>query len=140
MSPIFHDDPDNLYKLMAIHKALMLAKWADPPLSLEVAGSPFIAEALTEIQKIIDQIEIDRGKPERANWSGGKMMTHSARWKATLRIAVPNPIPDHFRRFWLNASEEERMADVRILFSPFEPDEEQISIFMAEVTRRMQAE
>lgn len=140
MSPIFQDDPDNLYKLMAIHKALMVAKWANPPFVLEIPGSPFIAEALNEITKLIDQIETNRGKPERAFWSGNKMETFSARWEATLKLAVPNPIPEHFRRWWLNASEEERVADVHILFSPFEPDEEQIRLFIDEVTRRFQAE
>ena len=117
-----------------------MQSWADPPLAPEIAGSPFIAEALEEIQKIIDQIETERGKPERANWSGNKMTTDSARWEATLRIAVPNPIPDHFQRYWLNATDKERETLARIYISPFEPDDEQIQKFIAEVTRRMKVE
>ncbi|MBI1278018.1 MAG: hypothetical protein GC179_07815 [Anaerolineaceae bacterium] len=137
MSPIFQPDPENLYKLMAIHKALMLAKWADPPLAPEIAGSPFIAEALVEIQQIIDKLETERGKPERANWSGNKMTTHSARWDATINLVTRSSLS---RETWLNATDEERVVYARTYMSPFEPDQEQLRLFIDEVMRHFQAE
>lgn len=140
MSAIFNYDVENLYKFMAIHKALMLAKWADPPLAPEISGSPFIADALIELRQLIDQIEIDLGRPERAEWSRGMIVTGSARWEATILLAVKKPISENSRKYWLNATDEERANFARIYISPFETDDQQVKQFVDEVMGHFQAE
>ena len=122
MSAIFQ--VTDYYKLMALHKALMQAKFARHPVDPIISGSPLIADMANQIVETLAQMEIERGQPERAQDWKFRIDPSGEVWQIALSRINPN------EKMWQKWTLEEKKQFCALLLSPFEFDEELLLEFV----------
>lgn len=119
-------------KLLALHRALMEAKFTPFPNDQDIAGSSLVAEVANQVVDILIAIEIERGSPEQAKqWNEWRHIDTSRReWKVALERAQEVAS-------WQNWSLEEKTIYSQILLSPFVVTEDVVAIFIQQVDNEL---
>ena len=114
------------YELLALHRALMEAKFTPEPWDPIVPGSPYIAKIANQVVDMLTEIE-DRQKPEsneEHNWRAWRKIDPTRReWQISLERA---------RKLtkWTQWSFEHKKDMVTIFLSPFTVGENLIITFI----------
>lgn len=116
------------YELLALHRAIMEAKFHDDPDSVDVPGSPLLARVSEQVVGAPIESERAHGrKAEALRWE---------RWRTEPRVgrfwgvAVSHGVRDDR---WASSSTTQRAAIARALLAPFRVDDSVIEQFIAEV-------
>jgi hypothetical protein len=118
------------YQLIALHKALIHAKFARKPIDPIISGSPLIADIANQIIETLIQMEIERGNPKAAeNWKI-KIDPSGEMWQ----IALSRVSPDD--KVWQKWTQEEKEYYARLLLSPFLFDDNLLLEFVRQVHER----
>ncbi len=115
------------YELVALPRALRAAKFGRELLIPELPGSPFLADISTRVVETLAQMEIERGKPERAaDWQIA-IDEHGEVWKIAVRNAAHKPDS------WNRQTHEQKVSFARIHLSPFVFTDEMLETFIRQV-------
>lgn len=120
-------------EMVALFRALMVAKFARDQIVPELPGSPFIASMFNRLAHALNKMEIERGKPERANWYM-EIVPDSERWQIAVRDAAHVE-----KRIWDQFSSDERQTIAKTHLAPFLFTDEMINRFIAQVDERINA-
>lgn len=115
------------YELVALCMALQQVKFSRSPVDDRVIGSPFIASIANRLVETLNELEVERGKPEGANWNV-PIVQDSEVWQIAVRNAV-----DSNEGYWKNFSYEQKREFAVVLLSPFTYTEEMLAIFVTQV-------
>lgn len=119
-----------LPRLLAIHRALMEAKFHPSPENRDVAGSPYVADLAHEVLDAIIAAEHEAGNATRAE-----------QWRAWRRAAATKWVLERVRSLavedpqWSRLTHDERVDLVRRMASPFVADEADILAIVDRVMR-----
>lgn len=123
------------YKLLALHRALMQAKFARNPIDPVISGSPFIAEMAEQIVNTLVAMEVERGYPERAEAWKIRIDPNGELWQIALsRISSAD---ETTFAAWGKWSFEEKKHYAKILISPFIADDGLLQKFVQEADQNI---
>lgn len=116
------------YELLALHRALMEAKFTECPNDPVIAGSPLVADIMSQVVTVLKQKEIERGHLDKVeSWDKFLEIDSTRReWRVAVVRAQESDR-------WLDWSLEEKRAFSRVLLSPFVVDDTMLKLFMQEV-------
>lgn len=120
------------YELVALHKALIAARFARKPLMPFLSGSPYLSEIARRVVDILSEMEVERGRPEQRNNWQIKIRPDSEVWQ----IAVKNAATES--DFWNKQSKEKKTELAKIFLSPFVISDEILDLFIDEVDETAQ--
>ncbi len=114
-------------ELLALHKALMEAKFHADPDNLLVSGSPFVADICNRVVDALIEIESQKNPLKREAWMNWlNIEKQETFWKRAINSALK------FKR-WETLSLSKKEEYVRCLLSPFRVEEKEIMGFIDEV-------
>ena len=114
------------YEMVALFRAIQVVKFDRDPLAPELVGSTFIANIANRLAKALDEMELERGHPERANWQG-PIVQDGEKWQIIVREAARHP------EIWARQSHEWKADYAHILMSPFSYTVEMLEEFIRQV-------
>ncbi|MCL4266437.1 MAG: hypothetical protein KJ069_24760 [Anaerolineae bacterium] len=116
------------YKLLALHRAFMEAKFTPLPNDQDIAGSPFIAEMAHQVVDNLIQLQIEQGNAEEAEaWNKWRQIDPSRReWGVALTRAQE-------AGNWVHWTNQEKLHYTQILLSPFQADNHLLELFITSV-------
>ena len=117
-------DFTSYYELLALHRALMEAKFHDTPNDPAVAGSPFVADVANRIVEILANWK-QSDRPAGHDWPSWR---HVGPGHREWAVAI-----DRAREAtnWITWNEDERRQFAKILLSPFVATSEVLEQFIA---------
>jgi len=106
------------YKLLALHKALMEAKFSSATNDEAIAGSSYVAEIANQVVDALIQAEIEREEPDAAQrWNDWRQIDSNRReWFIALERAYE-------ANSWPSWGFQDKERYSKILLSPFQVDE-----------------
>ncbi|MCL4253156.1 MAG: hypothetical protein KJ043_05190 [Anaerolineae bacterium] len=117
------------YELIALYRALHVARFlADPPVP-ELLGSPFIAKIAIQVAEALNEWEIARGHAEQANWRK-EIPIDSSLW-----IIVRDNIIKYSQK-WDTFSEAQKRDYIQDCLSPFLITDEVMVEFIRQADNR----
>lgn len=118
------------YELLALHKALLEAKFHRDPDNSMVAGSPFIASISKRTVELLIEIDMSKDLSKKESWERVlNIKNQGDRWEVALEYAEESNDWDKF-------TDERRIKYVEYLLSPHIYTEEDVVEFISEVTKR----
>ncbi|MBI1259272.1 MAG: hypothetical protein GC204_17540 [Chloroflexi bacterium] len=114
------------YELVALYRALRLFKFSRNPVDDRIVGSPFLANIANRTVEVLNEMEIERGRPERANWAE-PIIPDSEVWQIAVRNAA-----DSNEGYWRNFSPEQKREFAAVLLSPFSFTDDMLADFIAD--------
>jgi hypothetical protein len=119
------------YELVALHKALHVARFAREQLVPALPGSPYLATIAKRVVETLAEMEIIRGKPERAkNWFVNIDPTGEV-WQIAVRNAASEP------EMWSRQTHAEKLSLAQIYLSPFIFTDEVLEMFVQQVDNQI---
>jgi hypothetical protein len=117
---------DDYYRLLALHRALMEAKFCEVPNDLPVSGSPFVAEVANEV---VEALSLWKKAEGDSGWEEWRRIDPSRReWRiAVLRAASGES--------WAKLDQTTKEKLGRNLLSPFTFDDALLADFIKAVDR-----
>lgn len=115
------------YELVALHRALRATKFVREVPIPELPGSPFLADISRRVVETLAQMEVERGKPERAADWQIPIGEDSEVWRIAVRNAAIKPDS------WNKQTHEEKVNRARIHLSPFVFTDEMVETFIRQV-------
>lgn len=112
------------YELVALHKALHVARFSRDPMIPWLSGSPYLADIAKRIVNTLAIMEAERGKPERAKDWQMTIDPNGELW----RIAINNAAADSDS--WNSQTHQQKIDLARIFLSPFTFTDEMIELFI----------
>ena len=101
------------YELLALHRALMEAKFAEDPNDQDIQGSPLIANLANRVVETLIEVEKRRGMSQTdERWMNWRIATKNRReWRVT---------EEYIRRTsaWQRWTEKEKRTYVKDILSP----------------------
>jgi hypothetical protein len=121
---------DDYHELLALHRALMEAKFHGEPNDPAVPGSPFIAAVANRVVEALVAHDVERkGAAKREEWARWRAITPDRReWRLALGHATA-------MAKWDEWDDEMRTGVARTLMSPFVLGDATAALFVSEVTR-----
>jgi hypothetical protein len=118
---------DDYYELLALHQALLEAKFHANPDNLDVQGSPFVARIAERTLAALVEMELQRGRADRAHeWNEWARVEEGGRyWRAAIQRAAAC-------REWSTWSNDEKRRFAVDLLSPFRASEAELEVFVGE--------
>lgn len=118
---------DEYYRLLALHRALMEAKFCEVPSDLPVSGSPFVAEIAHKVVEAL--LEWKKAEGGEGSWDEWRRIDASRpEWRiAVLRAAQGES--------WVKLDSATKAELSRNLLSPFTFDDALLTQFIAAVDR-----
>lgn len=114
------------YELIALFRTIRVAKFSLRPMNTELVGNPNLASAATRIAQALDELELDRGHPERANWHS-PMTPDSPIWKQCVNYALLS------HEDWKSWSFEDKRRYASVIMSPSSSPDEILELFVSQV-------
>jgi len=113
------------YELLALHRALLEAKFCDEPNDNDVSGSPIVASLHRQLVEALVEAESERkGVEARSAWTKWLALSSGRReWKVALGRARSEPQ-------WNGWTEKDRLSYARALLSPFSVSDELLAEFI----------
>ncbi len=115
------------YELLALHSALMVARFSRNPIKPELPGSPYLADIANRIVQTLAEMEVERGHPERAERWYAKIDPTEELWQIAIRNASTKP------DIWGKLSIKEKIERAKTFLSPFTITNNILDAFIAEV-------
>jgi hypothetical protein len=115
------------YELVALHKALHVARFGRELLVPALPGSPYLADIAKRVVKTLAEMEFMRGKPERANDWLVKIDQTGEIWQIAVRNAAVEP------DLWESLTHQEKLSLAQIYLSPFTYTPEMLEKFVQQV-------
>jgi hypothetical protein len=121
------------YELLALHRAIMEAKFCDGPNDFDVSASPLVANMSRRVvAALVDQDREKKGDEAEEQWSIWLRIDPARReWQVSVNRAIAE-------RRWNEWSLVERTTYVKDLLAPFEVDDTLMRHFLDEVDARNQ--
>lgn len=121
------------YELLALHRALMEAKFTFFPNDREIAGSPFVAKISHQVVETLIQVELARGHPKKAErWEKWRRIDVTRReWKIALQR-----ISESMKRFpkqWQKWTTQQKVEYCQNVISPFKLEGKMLTKFMEQL-------
>lgn len=119
---------NDYYELLALHRALLEAKFCDKPNDHDVSASPIVAELHKRLIRSLIDVEMDKkGESAKSEWNDWLKIDATRReWKVGLQRARSELL-------WEKWNAEEKKKYVYDLLSPFKLNEKLIESFIAQV-------
>jgi len=119
---------DDYYELLALHRALLEAKFCDEPNDFDVSASPIIARIYKKLIPVLIEAESKKkGEGARQSWDRWLRLDPSRReWGVALKRAKSE-------RKWASWSPREKRSYVADLLTPFVLEEEIAEKFVLQV-------
>lgn len=116
------------YELLALHRALLEAKFCEEPNDLDVSASPIVAMLHKKLLRSLISIEIERkGKTAQDNWDDWLEIGPKRReWKVGLQRA-------RNERLWREWGYKDKQKYIFDLLSPFKVDDNLVGRFISQV-------
>ena len=116
------------YELLALHRALLEAKFCDEPNDLDVSASPILAESYRKLISSLINMEVERkGKTAQNEWADWlKIGVERREWRVGLQRA-------RNERLWKQWSLQDKRKYVYDLLAPFTLDDELVDYFISQV-------
>ncbi|MEQ8675766.1 MAG: hypothetical protein RLP44_05525 [Aggregatilineales bacterium] len=114
-------------ELMALHKALLRVRFADPPIDPLIPASPYLAKIANEIIELLHQHEIERNRLDFMDWHV-KIDPNGQVWTIAKRNVI-----DACGEFWNSWTSEQKRENSRIFLSPFQYSEDVLDKFVREI-------
>jgi len=113
------------YELLALHRALLEAKFCDEPNDNDVSGSPTVASLHRQLVDVLIEAESERkGEDARSSWVKWLALSSDRReWKVALDRARSEPQ-------WDGWTEEDRLSYAEALLSPFSVPDDLLAEFI----------
>jgi hypothetical protein len=115
------------YELVALHKALHVARFGREQLVPALPGSPYLADIAKRVVETLAEMEVMRGKPERANDWLVKIDQTGEIWQIAVRNAAVEP------DLWNRRTHQEKLSLAQIYLSPFIYTAEMLEKFVQQV-------
>ncbi len=121
---------DDYYELLALHRALLEAKFCDEPNDLDVSASPLVATLHRKLLKSLIKIEVDKkGLSAQNDWDDWLTLRADRReWIVGLKRVKNLDIWDE----WSNETKKKYVLN---LLSPFYVSDELVNTFLVEVKK-----
>ena len=119
-------------KLLALHRAVMEAKFTPLPNDPDIAGSSFLAEIAHQIVDNLIQLQMEQGNTESAEkWVKWRQIDTSRReWAIALKRA------EEATR-WADWTVQEKTNYTLILLSPFQVDNNLLELFITSLDNKL---
>ncbi len=116
------------YELLALHRALLEAKFCDEPNDFDVSASPIIASLHKKLLQSLIKLEVEqKGSSAQDSWNNWLAIDPERReWNVGLQRARDE-------RLWCEWSKEDKKKYILDLLSPFHVDNELAEIFLNQV-------
>jgi hypothetical protein len=120
----------SLGEVLAILRAILAAKFHDQPDDLDVPQSASLAEVAVRLREAARKEEVRReGQAAEERWREWLSIGPERReWRAARAYAI-----SRWKAIWPRWSPDERRAAAVTLLSPYEPGEQGLAQFLAEV-------
>lgn len=120
---------NNYYELLAVHRALLEAKFTLYPNDSDVTGSQFVADVANRVLDAIISIDEQKGAYKKVDqWEKWRLIDPSRReWQIALSRARSSG------QQWLEWNLEDKYNYIRILLSPYIVDDKMIEMFINQV-------
>ena len=115
------------YELVALYRALRMFKFSRNPMDDRIVGSPFLANIANRTVEVLNEMEVERGTTERANWAE-PIIPNSEIWQIAVRNAA-----DSNDGYWRNFSPEQKREFAAVLLSPFSFTDDMLANFVVDV-------
>lgn len=117
------------YELVALHKALRVARFARNPMIPALSGSPYLADIARRVVDTLSAMEVERGRPDqRENWQIA-IDPDGEIWQIAVRNAAEHP------DFWREQTHEKKIEIARIYLSPFVLTDQLLENFVHQVDK-----
>lgn len=114
-------------ELLALHKALIEAKFHPEPENTLISGSPFIADICNRVVDALIEIESLKNPSKYEGWMLWLNIKNQKNfWERAIKYAQES-------NFWNKLTINEKKRYVKCLLSPFKFEETDITIFINEV-------
>ena len=115
---------ENYDELLALHKTLMIAKFAEDPVDKTLIGSAYVADILNRTTIALADYEKSHfDDDKRSNWTNWRKITSShIQWDCISKEIKSISSTET----WNSWNKEKRLEYLRIVSSPFILDENQI--------------
>lgn len=118
-------------EMLALHKALMEAKFHPEPENLMVSGSPLVASISNRVVEALVEMEIQKNPSKQDSWKRWlDIKNQKTFWNRALEYACEF-------NYWGKFTEDEKRHYVSCLLSPFKFDENDILRFINEVDAKL---
>jgi hypothetical protein len=115
--------------LLALHRAIIEAKFAENPTQAELLGSPILAGVANRLVDVLVQREAELGVQQaRDNWQKWREINATRReWGVVVKYIV------NHAAVWHGWTDIERKETIQIMLSPYVVSEEKLENLIAEV-------
>lgn len=115
------------YELLALHKALIEAKFHTEPENLLISGSPYIADICNKVVQALIEIETQKDASKQNRWMEWlNIKNQKTFWNRAIKYAQEFNL-------WDRMNNNEKKKYVMCLLAPFKFNEEDIVRFISEV-------
>ncbi|WP_340399395.1 SMI1/KNR4 family protein [Paenibacillus sp. FSL H8-0079] len=121
-------------ELLALHRVLLEAKFNLSPSDYHIQASPFAAELAQRVLKTIVELQAATDVNKKERWSNWLEQKKDWIWERCLSYMLKTP-PFH----WRTMEQVTKCKYVKWLFSPYDPSEEDVTRFIDELEKYMQA-
>lgn len=119
---------EGYYKLLALHKTILEAKFHKMQENYDIASSPIIAQIAEDVINKIIEIESIEGLGREKNWESWLQVTHKHWiWERLIKFVIRD------RLEWIKLDRDDKKEKTKYYFAPFIITEENIEIFINEV-------
>lgn len=116
---------DDYYKLLALHKLIMLTKFdSRPPIDPTLLASPFIAQIIEEIRDTLAEMERNEGISDGNRWKKQSIASDSKTWNIALKHAT-----NLYGERWHNLTHDQHKQIPEIYLSPYAVTDELKKLF-----------
>lgn len=114
------------YELVALYRAVRVAKFSLRPMYSELVASPSLASVAIRIAQALDELELGRGHPENHGWNAS-MTPDSPIWKQCVNFALLS------HEDWQVWSIEDKKRYASVIMSPSSSPDEILEYFINQV-------
>jgi hypothetical protein len=116
---------DNYDELMALHRALMEAKFSESPNDLAVQGSSLLSRIANNVVESLTAMDIEKdGESSTAKWQKWREVIPERREYKIVQAKLKS------ESSWIEWDQSEQIEYVQSLFSPLQASEEIISALL----------
>jgi hypothetical protein len=116
---------DNYDELMALHRALMEAKFSESPNDLAVQGSSLLSKIANNVVESLTAMDIEKdGESSTAKWQKWREVIPERREYKIVQAKLKS------ESSWIEWDQSEQIEYVQSLFSPLQASEEIISALL----------
>ncbi len=124
---------DTYPELIALHKALLRVRFANPTVDPLLSASPHLANIAIKIVDLLAEHETTQNRLNNRidNWHI-KIVPNEEVWSIAIRNVI-----EACGEFWNDWSSEDKMKNAKIFLAPFAYSEQILEQFITEITNQL---